>query len=211
MTAIVLRRGATRTRPNIGLDAVFPAVLLGTVAAALRSRDTAVAAILGAVLAVVLVPVAPAGVPFLAAFLSPRAWGSAAKRCKSAGVVGRGWRVLTASCITGTSFSRRKPLGRDGGLPRLPSALILSLLSIAVNSDLSSSLVFDRMGASSALPPDGCGARMEVRPWTRSDGSPSDFSMAVKSRCGRRPVYRCVCAQPERDARSGPAHGERPW
>jgi predicted branched-subunit amino acid permease len=54
----------------IGLDAVFPAVLLGTVAAALRSRDTAVAAVLGAVLAVVLVPIAPAGVPFLAAALA---------------------------------------------------------------------------------------------------------------------------------------------
>ncbi|MEZ5232696.1 MAG: AzlC family ABC transporter permease [Acidimicrobiia bacterium] len=54
----------------IGLDAVFPAVLLGTVAAALRSRDSAVAAILGGVVAVVLVPIAPAGIPFLVAALA---------------------------------------------------------------------------------------------------------------------------------------------
>lgn len=54
----------------IGLDAVFPAVLLGTVAAALRSRDSAVTAVLGGVVAVVLVPIAPAGIPFLVAALA---------------------------------------------------------------------------------------------------------------------------------------------
>lgn len=54
----------------IGLDAVFPAVLLGTVAAALRSRDSAAAAVLGAVVAVALVPIAPAGIPFLVAALA---------------------------------------------------------------------------------------------------------------------------------------------
>ena len=52
---------------RIGLDAVFPAVMMGTVAAALRKRDTAVAAVLGGVIAVLLVPVAPAGAPFLLA------------------------------------------------------------------------------------------------------------------------------------------------
>ena len=55
---------------KIGLDAVFPAVLLGTVAAALRNRDTAVAAVLGGLIAVVLVPIAPAGLPFLLAALA---------------------------------------------------------------------------------------------------------------------------------------------
>ncbi len=54
----------------IGLDAVFPAVLLGTVAAALRSRDTATAAVSGAMIAVALVPFVPAGVPFLVAALT---------------------------------------------------------------------------------------------------------------------------------------------
>jgi predicted branched-subunit amino acid permease len=54
----------------IGLDAVFPAVLLGTVAASLRRRDTATAAVLGGLVAVVLVPVAPAGIPFLVAALA---------------------------------------------------------------------------------------------------------------------------------------------
>ena len=55
---------------TIGLDAVFPAVMLGTVAAALRNRDTAVATVLGGLVAVVLVPIAPAGIPFLAASLA---------------------------------------------------------------------------------------------------------------------------------------------
>lgn len=54
----------------IGLDAVFPAVLLGTVAASLRSRDTAAAAALGGLVAVLLVPIAPAGIPFLVAALA---------------------------------------------------------------------------------------------------------------------------------------------
>jgi predicted branched-subunit amino acid permease len=54
----------------IGLDAVFPAVLLGTVAAALRRRDSAVAAVLGGSVAVVLVPIAPAGASFLVAALA---------------------------------------------------------------------------------------------------------------------------------------------
>lgn len=59
--------GNTRT---IGLDAVFPAVLLGTVAAALRSRDSATAAVLAGLIAVLLVPVLPAGIPFLVAALA---------------------------------------------------------------------------------------------------------------------------------------------
>ena len=54
----------------IGLDAVFPAVLLSTVTASLRRQPSAVAAVLGGLVAVVLVPVAPAGVPFLAAALA---------------------------------------------------------------------------------------------------------------------------------------------
>ena len=54
----------------IGLDAVFPAVLLGTVAASLRSKDSAVAAVLGGLVAVILVPIVPAGIPFLVAALA---------------------------------------------------------------------------------------------------------------------------------------------
>ncbi len=50
---------------RIGLDAVFPAVLVGTVIGAMKSRDTAVAALGGALIAVGLTPIAPAGLPFL--------------------------------------------------------------------------------------------------------------------------------------------------
>lgn len=54
----------------IGLDAVFPAVLLGTVMSSMRRRDSAVATLLGGAVAVALVPVAPAGMPFLVAALA---------------------------------------------------------------------------------------------------------------------------------------------
>jgi len=52
---------------RIGLDAVFPAVLVGTVISAMRSRDTAVAAVGGGLVALGLTPFAPAGLPFLLA------------------------------------------------------------------------------------------------------------------------------------------------
>lgn len=51
----------------IGLDAVFPASLIAVVVSALRRRDTAAAAGLGAVIALVLTPFTPGGVPILAA------------------------------------------------------------------------------------------------------------------------------------------------
>jgi 4-azaleucine resistance transporter AzlC len=51
----------------IGLDAVFPAVLLALVVPALADRATRRAAAAGTVLAVVLTPVLPAGLPVLAA------------------------------------------------------------------------------------------------------------------------------------------------
>ena len=52
---------------RIGLDAVFPAVLVGSVISSLRSRDTAVAAFGGGLIALALTPFAPAGLPFLMA------------------------------------------------------------------------------------------------------------------------------------------------
>jgi predicted branched-subunit amino acid permease len=51
----------------LGLDAAFPALFLGLIVFQLRSRSAAVAALLGAALALALVPVAPAGVPVIAA------------------------------------------------------------------------------------------------------------------------------------------------
>ena len=50
-----------------GLDAAFPAMFLALVAPQLRSRRAAMAAASGAAIAVVLVPLAPAGVPIIAA------------------------------------------------------------------------------------------------------------------------------------------------
>jgi predicted branched-subunit amino acid permease len=50
-----------------GLDAVFPASLLAIVAGFLRRRDGALTAGLGAVVCLGLIPVAPPGVPILAA------------------------------------------------------------------------------------------------------------------------------------------------
>lgn len=50
-----------------GLDAVFPAALLAIVAGLLRRRDGALTAVVGGGLCLALLPVAPAGVPILAA------------------------------------------------------------------------------------------------------------------------------------------------
>jgi predicted branched-subunit amino acid permease len=52
---------------TLGLDAMFPAFYLALLAAELRNRATLAAALLGAALALSLVPIAPPGVPVLAA------------------------------------------------------------------------------------------------------------------------------------------------
>lgn len=51
----------------LGLDAAFPALFLALLALQLRSRRAVAAAVLGAVIAVALVPFTPAGVPIIAA------------------------------------------------------------------------------------------------------------------------------------------------
>ena len=52
---------------KLGLDAIFPAFYLALVVGELRSGSAVVAALLGAGIALALVPIAPAGVPVLAA------------------------------------------------------------------------------------------------------------------------------------------------
>ena len=64
--------GATATHliadPNrYGLDVAFPAVFLALIWPQIRDRPTIVTAVAAAVIALVLIPVAPAGVPILAA------------------------------------------------------------------------------------------------------------------------------------------------
>jgi predicted branched-subunit amino acid permease len=54
----------------LGLDAIFPAFFLVLLAEELRSGSAVVAALLGAALALALVPVAPPGIPVLAASLA---------------------------------------------------------------------------------------------------------------------------------------------
>lgn len=53
-----------------GLDAMFPAAFLALLAPQLRQRDAPAVALGGALIAVALVPVAPAGLPVLAASLA---------------------------------------------------------------------------------------------------------------------------------------------
>ena len=53
----------------LGLDAAFPAAFLALLAPRLRDRATAAVALLGAVVALALTPLLPAGVPVLAAVL----------------------------------------------------------------------------------------------------------------------------------------------
>jgi 4-azaleucine resistance transporter AzlC len=61
--------GALGDPRDLGLDAVFPAVFLALLVPQLRSRDATGAAVAGAAIAVALLPVAPAGVPVMAAVL----------------------------------------------------------------------------------------------------------------------------------------------
>lgn len=63
----VLAGSAIRDTAALGLDATFPAVMLALAVPALTSRPTRVAAGAGAVIAVALTPVLPAGLPLLAA------------------------------------------------------------------------------------------------------------------------------------------------
>lgn len=60
--------GARSINPEtFGLDAAFPAVFLALLAPQLRSRRALAAAVVGAATAVALTPIAPAGVPIIAA------------------------------------------------------------------------------------------------------------------------------------------------
>ncbi|BFU44051.1 AzlC family ABC transporter permease [Krasilnikovia sp. MM14-A1004] len=61
--------GATGDPAALGLDAAFPAGLIALVLPSLRDRDTRLAALAGAGLAVLLTPVLPAGLPVLCALL----------------------------------------------------------------------------------------------------------------------------------------------
>jgi len=52
---------------TLGLDAAFPALFLALLVPQLRNRRTIVAAVLGGAIALALIPVAPAGIPIIAA------------------------------------------------------------------------------------------------------------------------------------------------
>jgi 4-azaleucine resistance transporter AzlC len=54
----------------LGLDAIFPAFFLGLLVPELRKPDGTVVALLGGAIALLLIPLAPAGVPIIAASLS---------------------------------------------------------------------------------------------------------------------------------------------
>ncbi|HAI05828.1 MULTISPECIES: AzlC family ABC transporter permease [Pantoea] len=60
----------------IGLDAVFPAILIALIFPALRQRRTRVPAVLGAALSLLATPLVPAGMPVLFSLLGLLAWRS---------------------------------------------------------------------------------------------------------------------------------------
>lgn len=62
-----LAGGALGDPRSLGLDAIFPAVFLALLVPQIRSRGTLRAAVAGALIAAALLPVAPAGVPVMAA------------------------------------------------------------------------------------------------------------------------------------------------
>lgn len=65
-----LAGGALTDPRSLGLDAIFPAVFLALLAPQIRSRAVLAAAVAGAVIAVGLLPVTPAGVPVMASVLA---------------------------------------------------------------------------------------------------------------------------------------------
>jgi len=67
-TVVGVFGGAAIAEPErFGLDAIFPAFYLALLAEEVRSRSAVAAALLGAVIALALLPVAPPGVPIIAA------------------------------------------------------------------------------------------------------------------------------------------------
>jgi 4-azaleucine resistance transporter AzlC len=66
-TAGVLAGDSLTDPTTLGLDAAFPALFLALLAPLIRDRRALVAAVLGAAIALVLTPVAPAGLPVIAA------------------------------------------------------------------------------------------------------------------------------------------------
>jgi 4-azaleucine resistance transporter AzlC len=66
-TVGVLAGGALGDPEDLGLDAAFPALFLALLVGQLGSRRAAAAALAGGAIALALIPVAPAGVPVIAA------------------------------------------------------------------------------------------------------------------------------------------------
>ncbi len=115
---------------DLGLDAMFPAAFLALLAPQLRRPGAPQAAIAGAVLAVALLPVAPAGVPVLVA-----AAGGRARRARGpAGGPGRGdrvsWAALLGLAAAAYLLKAAGPL-LAGGREMSPRAdQVLALLSV---------------------------------------------------------------------------------
>jgi branched chain amino acid efflux pump len=63
----VLGGGSLGDPKSYGLDAMFPALFLALLVGQLRSRSAVQASVLGGAIALLLIPVAPAGVPVIAA------------------------------------------------------------------------------------------------------------------------------------------------
>jgi branched chain amino acid efflux pump len=82
LAGALLGRGLGDPRA-LGLDAMFPAAFLALLAPQLRRPGAPVAAVTGAVIALVLVPVAPAGVPVIAALAGVAAGALVANRGRS--------------------------------------------------------------------------------------------------------------------------------
>lgn len=93
---------AVRNTDAFGLDATFPAVMLALALPTLTSRSTRVAAGTGAVIAVALTPVLPAGLPLLAAL-------------GGLGTRWTGWRRLTGRWSRPAQPVRHHGRDDDGG------------------------------------------------------------------------------------------------
>ena len=103
---------------TLGLDAMFPAAFLALLAPQLRRPGAPVAAVAGAVIALALVPFAPAGVPVIAALAGVVAGRARRPAGRARGSGAMSWTVLLALCAISYALKAVGPVlagGRELG------------------------------------------------------------------------------------------------
>ena len=145
---------------RFGLDAVFPAALLAIIGNLLRQRPPALAAVIGGGLCLVLIPLAPAGIPIIASLFGAvvalvlgrthrRAGGADVSWAIIALLAGGVWaQRLAGMFVGGRVLGRRPALGRLATL--IPAAVIMAVI-VQLTLATGKTLTIDARAAGMAL------------------------------------------------------------